>query len=450
MKRLNQGLMFLLIAAGLTTILLFKSKLLRNKDSVSLRERLPVSDILIRMKIIELCKDLSPIFYKHNLPIREFVSADFILSQGKQYGINIQSEAYMFANVDMTEWGIMVALNDSSKVIQLVDRFRKNTQISDSSTNNTRILYFKEKNVSFCYEKKYALLYSGNHLKKRLGRIRGAVKGKIAGAWKRFFQEPKYGSGTFVAYSEGAFLEPWGVNRILLSSQNDSTEMHLSGLFKTTEAHGVKFRNNSLGLPLSTSDSKAIELHLDSTFIHQKFIQKLTSNLHAYGKKIGFPTSLFLKSWDGNLSFREGGTVHSIEKIVVTEFDENFNPKETVRQQKISVPGYSVMMGVNPSVKSLLTALYTKGILRNEENKLRFLYAPLLTMKMEKSRCRFSSSSVFPDLVPSSDNFVRWTIKNQPCTIELKEYGSDYFHINMHLPSKMLVKELQKLDRKKK
>lgn len=89
-------------------------------------------------------------------------------------------------------------------------------------------------------------------------------------------------------------------------------------------------------------------------------------------EKIGFPTNLFLSAWDGNLSFREGGRVSSTEKIIVTEFDENFNPTEVVRLQKIMVPGYSILLGVNPGIKQFIQALYAKGILRNEEQKLRF------------------------------------------------------------------------------
>lgn len=449
MKRVRQGVWFLLIAAGLAAILLFKSKLLHNEESISLRERLPVSDILMRINVLELSKKMSPILYKYKLPVREFASPDFLLSQGKQFGVNIQSEAFMFANRNMTEWGILVALNDSSKVMNFVDKFRKSTQIVDSSSGDIRILLFKEQQIVLCYQNNYALIYSGDLLTKRLSKIKDGRNKVIESAWARFFQRSVKKKDPVIAYSEGLYLQPWGIAYILMSSENDSTNVRLTGHVETLKPHGFRFITNAFGLPLLSSDSKAVELHLDSSFKQQELTKKLTSELHRLGMKIGFPTSLFMSSWNGNLSFREGGIVNSTQRVVVTEFDENFNPRETIQYQKISVPGYAIMLGINPTAKTFLNALYTKGILSNEGHKLRFLYAPLLTMKTEKERYRFSSSSHFPKLVPTYDNFVRWTINNETCFFSLKDYGSDYFTITMDLPSKMLVKEWKKNKRKK-
>jgi len=399
---------------------------------------------------MELSKELSPILYKYKLPIREFASSDFLLSQGKIYGINIQQEAYMFSKMNMSEWGIILALNDSSKVINFVDRFRKSTQILDSSTSDVRVMHFGEQEIALCYEKTYALIYSGKRLAERLREIRSIRKSRPKSAWKHFFQLSKNQSGPIIAYSEGEFLKPWGIKYAMVRSKNDSTNIRLSAFLKTLEPHGIKFRRRAEGLPLNSSDTKAVELHLDSTFKHQEFSIKLASELHKLGKKIGFPTNLFLSAWDGNLSFREGGSVSSMEKIVVTEFDENFNPTETVRYQNIMVPGYSIMIGINPSVNPFMNALYTKGIIRNEEQKLRFLYAPLLSMKADKKHYRFSSSSHFPALVSSEENYVRWTLNEESCFIRLSDYGSDFFNLTFDMPSKLLIKEWQKNKRKKK
>jgi hypothetical protein len=439
-----------MIAAVLAAVLLFKSKLLRSEVTIRLQERLPVSDVLIRIKIMELSKELSPILYKYKLPIREFASSDFLLSQGKLYGINIQHEAYMFSKMDMTEWGIMVALNDSSKVINFIDRFRKSTQILDSSTSDVRILHFAEQEIALCYEKNYALIYSGNQLAERLRTIRSVPKSHNENAWNHFLQRSKNTTGPVIAYSESPLLDPWGVQYAMVTSKNDSTNVQLSGHIKTKEPHGITFRKGTKGLPLNASDTKAVELHLDPTYKNQDLTLKLITELHKLGKKIGFPTNLFLNAWDGNLSFREGGSVSSTEKIIVTEFDENFNPTETIKLQKIMVPGYSILLGINPGIKQFMQALFAKGILRNEEQKLRFLYAPLLTMKTEKEHYRFSSSSYFPKLIPSEENFVRWTMNQEPCLFRLSDYGRDYFNITLDMPSKILVREWQKKKRKKK
>ncbi len=444
MKRFRQGFIFVLLAGVLGLLLLFKNRNSLSDPQFTLRERLPVSDILVRAQILELSKQIGPMLFKYKLPIREFASADFLLSQGKQFGINIQSEAYLFLNRDLKEWGFLISLNDSSKMVQLVDRFRKNTPIADSSRNKIRILFFSEPNVYLCYQKSYALLYFGNQLNQRLDKISGKGKPRIEKEWQHFFHLNSQKSNTILAYSEADFLKSWGFDYALVTPKTDSITVHFNGLFHTPIPHGIHFLTQAKGLPNKPSDTKAIELHVDSTFKHQAIAKNLTAELNTFGKKIGFPTGSFLKAWDGNLSFREGGRVNSVEKIIVTEFDENFNPKETVRLQPISVPGYAVVFGSNAYGKAFLNALFEKGILRNESNKLRFLYAPLLTMKQDKNQFFFSSVAQFPKLTNASGNYVHWTQNNAPFSLDLMGCGADYFVVNMDCPATYLIYEWQK------
>jgi len=434
----------MVLAATLGILLFIRNKNLNKETPVALADRLPVSEILVRANILELCKNLGPVLFKYKLPIREFASADFLLSQGKQYGINVQTESYMFLDREMKEWGILVSLKDSSKIATLLERFQKNTTIADSSRNKIRIVFFSEPKVFLCYQNSYAFLYFGKQLNRRLDKISKAVKGGMEKEWKRFFKLHSQKSEPLVAYSEANFLKAWGFDYALLSPKIDSISMHINGRFHTPNPHGMRFLTHAKGLPNKPSNTKAIELHLDSSFKNQAITKNLAAEFNTYGKKIGFPTGLFLKAWDGNLSFREGGRVKSVEKMIVTEFDENFNPKETVRFQPISVPGYAVVFGSNAYGKAFFNALFEKGILRNESNKLRFLYAPLLTMKKEKDQFYFSSVAQFPKLTNAHGNYVHWTQNNTPFSLSLLDYGADYFVFNMDCPATYLIFEWQK------
>ena len=83
-------------------------------------DRLPMSEIIGKTSILSLAKDLIPATYNNQIPFREFISPEFILSQGKINGLNLQRQVYFFGNHSMEElsdWGMMIHVLDSSKVL---------------------------------------------------------------------------------------------------------------------------------------------------------------------------------------------------------------------------------------------------------------------------------------------------------------------------------------------
>lgn len=449
MKRFNRILLFLAIALGLSLAIFLRRKFLIKEDSVSLVNRLPKGEIIVRGNFMDLSKEISSILYKDKLPIREFASPDFLFTQGKQFGIKVQSDSYMFADKELHEWGILVSVTDSSKLIQLVNKFRKSTMIIDSSSSDVRIFGFRELDFYLCYQKNYALIYHGKQLTKILRRVKNSTSNKIESCWKRFLSLPVFKGEKLVAYSESSDITRWGFDYVLASHDNDSINIRIKFYLHSPVPHGIKLRENSQGLPLTSMDTKAIELHLDSTYKNLKFTKQLTEKLHEYGKKISFPTQKFINAWDGNLSFREGGVVKTSQKFIATEFDEDFNPKEVVRFQDIFVPGYSLMYSTNHQGKSFLDALYTKGIIRNEEGKIRFLYSPLLSYSNEKNLYRFTSSNQFTELVKWDKNFIRWSENNNIFTLYLTGVDSNHINAYLDIPSKVFVKFFQKKSKKK-
>lgn len=444
MRRIQKGILFILIAFGLTVALLLKSQLFRDRAHVALVDRLPTSDILLRGNVLDLSKEMISILYKYKLPIREFATSDFLLSQGKQFGINVQSEAYLFLDKDAEEWGLLISVNDSSKLINLVNKFRRSTKIVDSSSKDMRILCFRELSLTLCYQQHYAMLYSGKNLARRLVEVSQAKEGGIDPSWKRFLSLPLFKNEKLVAYSESPLVQQWGFDYVVAAHNNDSLNIHINLVAHTPKPHGIELKRNNYGLPLSLNDTKAIELHLDTNFKQQELTQLLSKKLFETGKKIGFPTGLFLQAWDGNLSFREGGLVRATQRLVVTEFDEDFNPKEVIKNQEIQVPGYSLFFGSNTLGKKFIQSLFAKGILRNEEDKLRFLFSPLLRMKKDKTNYYFSSSSKFSPLVPHEENFILWTKQGATYCITLDTMETQSMSAHFDFPSKVLVKYFQK------
>lgn len=417
--------------------------------SIKLTDRLPSGEILVRLNVLELNKEINAIIVKQKLPIREFTSPDFLVSQGKQFGINLSSEAYMFSDRAMNEWGIMISLTDSSQVINLVSRFKSNTKVKDSSTDRIRIFSFVEFNLNLCYGKDYLFLYSGKNFKQKMARVSEAKVGGIAREWKHFLSLPVFKDEKIVAYTEGSFVQEWGLDYALFSHDNDSNDVHIKAYFHTAQDHGLNLLASQAGLPLKPTDAKAIELHLDSSFKHQQILKKFMPKLMELGKKIGFPTPLFIQAWDGNLSFREGGFVNSTQRIVTTDFDEDFNPIEITKYQHIRVPGYSILLGVNSLGSTLMKSLYSKGIIRDEAGKLRFLFAPLLTMKTEKNRFQFSASSTFPNLTLGNKNFLRWTEGKDVYYLEIDSCQGQFATAHLDVSSALIINFFHKVDKKK-
>jgi hypothetical protein len=449
-RSINKGVFFIVLIAILGGILVARSNFFRFNSTPQLIDRLPESDYLMRLKSLQFSKEINPILFKYKLPIREFASPEFMLGQAKHHGINIQTAAYLFFNEARDEWGALVQLNDSSKVINGIDRFRKNTVISDSSTDEVRIFHFHELNIKIAYEKNYLFVYSGNLFSKRLTEVQHVKSGEVRPLWKRFLKRKEFRKENLVVYSESEGIKSWGFDYGLFAHDNDTTGLHIKCYLYTRVPHGIIKKSKALGLPKTDQDSKAIELHISPNIKDSKTGQKMIGKLHEMGKKISFPTRTFFDHWGGDLSFREGGVVNSTQRIVTSEFDENFNVREVIKNQRIQVPGYTAAFNTNANGNVFINSLFGKGLLRSEEQKLRFLFSPLLSMKHENSFYIFTSASHFPTLMVNPGNYIVWEYEGTPVNLRLGNIKRRSIELQIDFPVKPLINYLQRTKNRKK
>ena len=450
MRSINKGVFFIVLIAILGGILVARSNFFRFNSTPQLIDRLPESDYLMRLKSLQFSKEINPILFKYKLPIREFASPEFMLGQAKHHGINIQTAAYLFFNEARDEWGALVQLNDSSKVINGIDRFRKNTVISDSSTDEVRIFHFHELNIKIAYEKNYLFVYSGNLFSKRLTEVQHVKSGEVRPLWKRFLKRKEFRKENLVVYSESEGIKSWGFDYGLFAHDNDTTGLHIKCYLYTRVPHGIIKKSKALGLPKTDQDSKAIELHISPNIKDSKTGQKMIGKLHEMGKKISFPTRTFFDHWGGDLSFREGGVVNSTQRIVTSEFDENFNVREVIKNQRIQVPGYTAAFNTNANGNVFINSLFGKGLLRSEEQKLRFLFSPLLSMKHENSFYIFTSASHFQTLIANPGNYIVWEYEGTPVNLRLGNIKRRSIELQIDFPVKPLINYLQRTKNRKK
>ena len=445
MKSLNKGFFFIILLVVLGGVLVIRSNFFKFNSTPNLTDRLPTSDFLVQVKTLSLSKEINAVLFKHKLPIREFASPDFMLSQAKNYGINIQSPAYLFFNETRDEWGAMLQVNDSSKLINVFERFSKNTELIDSSNEDTRIFHFSELNIKVAYEQNYLFIYSGNKFNERLTHIHGAQQGATPAMWMRFFKHNSYKKEHLVVYSEANTIKSWGFDYALFSHDNDTSMLSIKCKLFSKNPHGISIQRRSAGLPFSKFDKKSIELHVSPNLVSTKTGIKIINQLHTYGKKISFPTAMFFDAWDGNLSFREGGSVAAKQRIVTSEFDENFNVSEVVKFQDIQVPGYTVAFNTKKNKgKLFINELFKKGLLRTEDNKLVFLFSPLLSMQNENQQYLFTSALQFPELIPNSANQIQWEVDGYRYRFKLGRITKNSVELHGYFPINPLIKYIQK------
>lgn len=104
----RQTLIIVILASGFALLLFFKPWKKEPKLLPRMEDRLPVADLIGQSDLLELSKSLSKTMFYFKLPFREYLSADFLLRQGKQYGVDIQKPVFFFANEKkegVDDWG---------------------------------------------------------------------------------------------------------------------------------------------------------------------------------------------------------------------------------------------------------------------------------------------------------------------------------------------------------
>lgn len=259
----------------------------------------------------------------------------------------------------------------------------------------------------------------------------------------------KFNQEKLVVFVSGKTLKDFGFSYALLAHDNDTLNVNVKFYLAGKNNLGYSLKTDGKGLPFGNENSKSIELHLNKPFLPGKSGDALKKQLITMGKRIGFPTLAFLDAWEGDLSFREGGTVKSTQKIIVSELDEDFNVREVTKMQEIVVPGYSVSFNMNEKGPIFIHSLFQKGLLRTEENKLRFLFSPLLTMRKTGGYYFFTSSQRTQKLVNQSANQLKWNYEGSPFRVDIQKASPQGIEGTLSLPAKQLILRLQKRNSKK-
>lgn len=430
----NKVMLIFLLCAALALFLYIRPKLFAPEPSPSLIDRLPNSEIIGRYNLHETAKETQSLMFKNKIPLREYFTSDFLLSQAKSIGIDIQSTGYFFSD-GKDEWGTFVSVLDSSRIQNGFERLDQYLRVSDTTIYNKKLKIIADLNLYIYYDKDYILVYQGNNIKQKLGRALWAKHGETEAVWKSFLKKKTFEDEKIVLYSASPKLQDVGLDYVMFAHDSDSLNIKLKSYLHSPRKFDFKEKKDGLSFERNPVVSKSLELHLDITDFKNNKQSALYQWIVKIGKKISFPTDLFFDAWEGDLSLQEGGTHYIKEEVIEIGYDEEFNPIETRTIQQIPVPGYSIIFSVNEKGKSLINALFAKGIITKQDRFYRFLFSPPLNLNIQPKSISAYTSSKSPKITTGSTCSGLWKYKGtdvlfQIDSLKSKEvYGSLEFEV---------------------
>lgn len=438
----KKSIVIIVLALTLAGFLFFMPYLFAKKIPARIIDRLPDCDFIGQTDLLNLAKETSGMLYHFKIPFRDLGSAEFILGQGKIYGLDLQKPVYLFGN-NKGDIGAMISLSDSSKTRQAIDKIRKKAVLADSSSKHIIVYYLPEIKLYLHYGQQYLLIYKGNSFRKIQKRVSESKFHSVSPLWKSYLSKKIFKKEHLVLYSEWSEIKKAGFDYVMLAHDSDSTSIEIKYYLRKNKGFNFKPNSNGLGFEGAEKADRSINIHMDVSKFKNSASDPLKSLFAKLGKKISFPTQAFFDSWSGDLSFFEGGKQMAKERIIVSELDEDFNVTEVVKYQDVTVPGYSVLLNTNEKGEIFFNQLFNKGLLRKEEGGYRFLFSPLLKMDKKEGYYQFYSGHNAPRMIPSIDNKLNWKFKGTSYLFHLDSINRKEIFGSVRFPTQKLLKKLK-------
>lgn len=427
--------LILILAFALGAFLVLRPYIFKKVETPLIVDRLPEADFIGRAYILDVARETSGMLFYHKIPFRDLFSYEFLLSQGKMYGLNLQNPAYLFAN-ESGDWGAILEVSDSSKISEGIERLRKFIDIEDTLIDEQKVYQLKEEKGYLLYSHNYLMLYKGSNFKSAFDRVTKAKRHDISPVWYTFLKEKQFKDEKLVIYSNWRKLKDNGVETAIFAHDSDSVSFSLLAYVRNKKPLNISMKNSGLNLKSGEFTSKMLNVHLDINKLREDPTDPLYMWLVKMGKKVSFPTVEFLEAWDGDLSMRQGGFQIIKETYIESVLDDDFNVTEIQKEKEVKVPGFSVMFSVNKNGRKLINRLLEKGVLTKEEDLYRFLFSPQLKMKTKGNYFIFHSGEYTPKTEEHGNNEGVWTQRGTKVEFSLdslskhEAFGSIYIPID--------------------
>lgn len=399
---------------------------------------LPEADIVGTVQVLDLLKETSELLVFNDVKSRQFLTYEFILSMAKKYGIDLQSNIYLFAN-DRGDFGFVIPLLKSSKLENVFERVEMDFEVADTLIGKDQVYKIEEEELFFFKRNKYAVIYKGNYFPEIYEQLTNKSR-VIRKSWKTLLTNPYFKNEHLVMYAKNDKLNDLGIGHVFLAHDSDSTEFYLKSRIVMNDSIPFLINKNGKAIDYSNSSSRLIDLHLNFQNLNVNTKDLIADKLKTISKKINFPIKDFVTLWAGDLCYEEGGYYKIQEEYVETELDENFETLEIEKTREILVPRYKLMVSTLGPATSFVNKLLAKGILTKEEDKYRFLFSPLFKMKISKNACMFYTSEKTPRITASKTNRLKWDYNGLLLNFDIDSSINNTLYGGVRIPAKDLLK----------
>jgi hypothetical protein len=423
----------IILALSLALFLYIRPYIFKKEAPPRIVDRLPSAEFLGKANILELARETSGMMFYNKIPLRDFTSYEFILSQSKMYGINLQKPVYLFG-FENGNWGAIIHVSDSSKTANGIDRIKNFVSIRDTIISDSKVWFYPKERTYLHYDKNYLLIYKGFGFKKILEEV---VRTKIHNTkkeWKQFLNSTHFTQDNLVIFSNWKKLNQLGFEVAMFAHDSDSLSFNLKSYLKKKSPFHISKKTAGIALKSVENPKKFMELHLNV----QEFVNHPKDSLYLgilkFARKFGFPIIDFINAWNGDICFMEGGSQKVKEKYISTELDEEFNVREIEKSREVEVPGYSLLLSTNDKATIFVNRLFQKGYLRKDGKHFRFLFSPPLNFIQTSNFMMFYSGETAPKLILGEKNRVIWTNRETKYSFQIDSLNQHEIFGSMQIP----------------
>lgn len=434
----------ILILAGALGVFLYLQPWKPKKVSPRFFDRLPEANFIGKSDLLRLSRSLTSTMFYYKIPFREFVSPEFILGQAKGFGLNVQAPIYFFGDEkdgSPEQWGMMVHVTDSSKIIDGVHLLRKLTDVQDTSVHEYRVFKSRSNNVALAYGKDWLLATSINGIDEYLKYVLDAQRNGISPRWRHFLNDDSNKETEIIVEGMSPTFQEMGIQSIIVSATNDSTDILLQTQINQFDSLHFSLKQGGLRFHPEEFTKHLINAHFDVSNFRKAHETPAYQMLNKLAGKVSFPVQEFFDAWEGDIAFRQGGFQTIREKYIESEFDENFNITEVVKYKRVKVSGFSLYLSMNKRKGELIKRLFEKGIMTQDGKKVRLLFSPPMRMKVRDSSILLHTSRYAPALDTSSVVDGMWTIDYTPVHFYLDSTSAKSVYGRVNIPLQRLIRK---------
>ncbi|MBM3454564.1 MAG: hypothetical protein FJX80_05385 [Bacteroidetes bacterium] len=431
-------ILIIVLASGLGVLLYLKPWRQEEIEDPRIIDRLPTADFIGVMNPLELIREMSSLINSNKLKYRQFLNYDFLLSQSRALGMNLQNPVYLFG-YENGNWGCIIELNDDSKIESGLGQISSVIKLEKKNLEGLSYLYSKKRKLYIFHEKNYILFYHGNDFSSIIKKIHKSNFGEASTEWINFINDTNFKNESFIISSNWKKFKQFGIEKAVFSTDNDSKNIKLKGYFKKTSPFYIAAKTGPSIFNSRSVQGNFLNIHLNIDEFRKHKEDILYSELKKLFRTYGVSFDEFIDSWRGDLSFFQGGKTPVTEEYKETELDDEFNPVMVEKKRLVLIPVYSALLTVNNNFYTLYGKLKAKGIITESTNKIRFFTSPPLTKIIQKNKLVLFSGRN-PKTYSDYRNEMQWEINGTKYTLQLEKVTDNFLFTNLTFPIQAIAK----------